>query len=79
MFKQTFVEIKDSNMLKTVKSFLITKTQDWKLALAVFFRVQFPNLNAEVMKWKPHDVKVITVDRLDKRASNALNAICNSC
>jgi len=36
-------------------------------------------LNAEVMKWKPHDVKVITVDRLDKRASNALNAICNSC
>ena len=72
--------IKDSNILKIVISFLITKTQDWEyLALAVFFREQFPNLNAEVMKWKPHDVKVITVDRLDKRASNALNAIFNLC
>ena len=72
--------IKDRNILKIVISFLITKTQDWKyLALAVFFREQFPNLSAEVMKWKPHDVKVITVDRLDKRASNALNAIFNLC
>ena len=44
--------------------------------LAIFFREQLSNLKAEMIKWKSHDVEVVTMNGFDKCSTNTLNAIC---
>ena len=44
--------------------------------LAIFFREQFSNLKAEMMKWEAHDIEEVTMYGSDQCSTNTLDAVC---